>query len=65
MQNPNNNNKENKSQKEDNSSNNKNKIDEIMESIPSQREITQDEINSTPFLILIEDKNGAFLTNNN
>ena len=59
-QNPNNNNnKENKNQKDDNTANNKNKIDEIMELIPSQREITQDEINSAPLLILSEEKNGT------
>ena len=35
------------------------KVDEIMELISSQREITQEEVNSAPLLILDEDKNGS------
>ena len=35
------------------------KVDEIMELISSQREITQEEINTAPLLILDEDKNGT------
>jgi hypothetical protein len=63
----NNNNPNNTSNNNNNTNNNETKnvnkasskkVDEIMELISSQREITQEEVNSAPLLILDEDKNG-------
>ena len=53
----NNNNTNNNDTKNVNKASSK-KVDEIMELISSQREITQEEVNSAPLLILDEDKNG-------